>query len=772
MAKFYPECVNLIIDSNMQFYPKCGAKLPSTPPEVQQQVARPSAAQQPVYPTYIPPARLSALSSSSWQNWILLLVLLGVAALWIYPVSASAATDWFDKGNSFRDAGRYDEALAAYNKAIELDPNLVYAWNNKGNSLNDLGRYDEALAAYNKVLELDSNDEYAWTGKGDTLYFLRRDQEALDAFNKALSIDPSFKYAWSSKGTLLHDLGRYQEALDAYNSALSSDPNFENAWTGRGNALNSLGRYQEALDAYNKALSIDSNDEYAWNGEGTALYDLGRYQEALDAYNKALSINPNFAAAQNHKNILLNKIGTTPTPYPTSKSLPPSDSFNPMIIYGIILLLCIGGGGYYILHSRKSGSPPSQDIDIPAQNPSYPMYIPPVSSSPFAPTVTAAKGIPLDNLPPEVMDKLIKLSQNISRPVLVIDSHREIPTIIEKQSAHFHDLAVDIMIPEYNGQTEYKSYQIAAELKKVGFNGVGKYHRNNGDWTNTAHGDIRGEPPADNTYYALKDKHGNTNHYGKPDTWELWNISTDQKHSKYVEEETWKKWFKERQTDTIQSIPIPTPTPPPQIPVTPMTQSPATATTGGKLNTAVKWIAICCGGAILLVIVASIVASSVYGTPGYSSSSSSSSRSTLTSYTPQDRIIGVWSCDANNRERFRFNTDGTFVSSFMSEEQETRVYHGTWKRTSDNEYYVDSLGAGFWWKYDPTRNSISEMDQGRAYTTCSPYQGDVMAETYSQKTSTSSGTTSGSGQTTSGDCKPGSALCQARYINEHGWVGL
>jgi tetratricopeptide (TPR) repeat protein len=93
--------------------------------------------------------RLSVLSSSSWQYWVLLLVLLGAAVLLISPVSASAATDWFDKGHSYYNAGRYDDALAAYNKALELDPNDEYAWTSKGNTLKFLGRYQEALDAFN-----------------------------------------------------------------------------------------------------------------------------------------------------------------------------------------------------------------------------------------------------------------------------------------------------------------------------------------------------------------------------------------------------------------------------------------------------------------------------------------------------------------------------------------------------------------------------------------------------------------------------------------------
>jgi len=57
MAKFCTECANPIIDGNMQFCSKCGAKLPITSPEVQTPAARPNAVQQPAQPSYdIPPA--------------------------------------------------------------------------------------------------------------------------------------------------------------------------------------------------------------------------------------------------------------------------------------------------------------------------------------------------------------------------------------------------------------------------------------------------------------------------------------------------------------------------------------------------------------------------------------------------------------------------------------------------------------------------------------------------------------------------------------------
>lgn len=64
-------------------------------------------------------------------------------------------TAWFNKGSTLMGLGHFDEALAAYDKATDINPNLVEAWTNKGVILGILERYDESLAAVNKALELE-----------------------------------------------------------------------------------------------------------------------------------------------------------------------------------------------------------------------------------------------------------------------------------------------------------------------------------------------------------------------------------------------------------------------------------------------------------------------------------------------------------------------------------------------------------------------------------------------------------------------------------------
>ena len=61
---------------------------------------------------------------------------------------------WLDRGNVFFDLKRYDEAFAAYDKALSLKPDLEGAWLGRGNVFFELKRYDEAFAAYDKALLL------------------------------------------------------------------------------------------------------------------------------------------------------------------------------------------------------------------------------------------------------------------------------------------------------------------------------------------------------------------------------------------------------------------------------------------------------------------------------------------------------------------------------------------------------------------------------------------------------------------------------------------
>jgi len=83
------------------------------------------------------------------------------------------------------------EAEEAFQKAVNLDPQYVYAWNNMGNVFGNQGRYKEAEKAYRKALALDPFDPVPLTNlSGTCLFHLNQQDEGITLLLQGLSIGP------------------------------------------------------------------------------------------------------------------------------------------------------------------------------------------------------------------------------------------------------------------------------------------------------------------------------------------------------------------------------------------------------------------------------------------------------------------------------------------------------------------------------------------------------------------------------------------------------
>jgi serine/threonine protein kinase len=265
-----------------------------------------------------------------------------ITALNMFP-SQKTAEQWLNEGNMLQDSGQYEEALVAYeralqldakyvdaydalgdacsslnryqealdafNRAIQLDPTFAHAFEGKGNILYNWQRYQEALVAYERALQLDSSSMSAYCGKGDALYYLNRYQEALLSYERASQLEPTYAATHNGKSWTLFHLKRYDEALIAAEHAIRLDASSSSAYNGKGNALFKLKRYQEALVAYEHAIQLGSDSDlvYAFDGKGQVLWKMNHFDEAILAFDRALEIHPTYASAHNGRgNVLFN----------------------------------------------------------------------------------------------------------------------------------------------------------------------------------------------------------------------------------------------------------------------------------------------------------------------------------------------------------------------------------------------------------------------------------------------------------------------------------
>jgi tetratricopeptide (TPR) repeat protein len=210
---------------------------------------------------------------------------------------------WYLLGAILNLAGRNDEAIAAYQRAIQLDPKDAYSHNGLGNVYSDLGNYDEAIAAYQRAIELGRLNDHelavVHNGLGNVYRALGNYDEAIAAYQRAIQLDPKYASPHNGLGNVYSDLGNYDEAIAAYQRAIQLDPKFAYPHNGLGNVYRALGNYDDAIAAYQRAIQLDPKFAYPHNGLGNVYYALGNYDEAIAAYQRAVQLDPKFAYPHN-----------------------------------------------------------------------------------------------------------------------------------------------------------------------------------------------------------------------------------------------------------------------------------------------------------------------------------------------------------------------------------------------------------------------------------------------------------------------------------------
>ena len=98
-----------------------------------------------------------------------------------------------NKGLALSDLNKNDEAIKAYDKAIEINPQDSNAWDNKGNALYDLNKTDEAIKAYNKAIEINPQNSIAWYNRASTYSFINNKDQVIFNLKKAVELDGSLK---------------------------------------------------------------------------------------------------------------------------------------------------------------------------------------------------------------------------------------------------------------------------------------------------------------------------------------------------------------------------------------------------------------------------------------------------------------------------------------------------------------------------------------------------------------------------------------------------
>jgi CHAT domain-containing protein/Flp pilus assembly protein TadD len=254
------------------------------------------------------------------------------------------AEAWCDRGNEQYEQSNFQEALAFYERSIELNYNQPEMWKKRGLVLQKLGDYPGAIdsnnrastlyrylanpesasvpqstevffnlsdikPSYDKALEFKPDDGKVWFDRGYEQDMKGDFEGAIASYEKALEVKPDQYEPWFNYGCTLYKLGRLEDAIASFDKALEIKPDLHDAWGIRGNALRNLGRFEDAIASFDEALKFKPDYDEAWSIRGHVLYNLGRLEDAIASWDKALEIEPDYHDAWNNRGSALYKLG-------------------------------------------------------------------------------------------------------------------------------------------------------------------------------------------------------------------------------------------------------------------------------------------------------------------------------------------------------------------------------------------------------------------------------------------------------------------------------
>src|SRR5262245_15528238 len=121
-------------------------------------------------------------------------------------------------------AGRYDEAVAHYDRAVALRPDYAPALNNKGTALRAAGHTDAAVAAYERALVARADYPEAQYNLANALTDAGRSADAVAHFERALESLPASADVHNNLGIALVGQGRIDDAIAQFREAVRADP--------------------------------------------------------------------------------------------------------------------------------------------------------------------------------------------------------------------------------------------------------------------------------------------------------------------------------------------------------------------------------------------------------------------------------------------------------------------------------------------------------------------------------------------------------------------
>ncbi len=204
----------------------------------------------------------------------------------------------------YRMRGDYARAEESYGQAAKLQPRSFDPQYYHGLMLHLLDRVAEAVQAYLRALAIRPDDFRANLNLATAYYQLDENALALPYAVRAVEIEPREGSARFNLGAVYAAMGRHREAVQEYQQAAELLDLTPPLLMNLAESLGKLERYEEMLNALAQVNRV-SPTAASHERTGFAQFKMGRYDEALASFDAALALDRDYFPALNGRGVCL-----------------------------------------------------------------------------------------------------------------------------------------------------------------------------------------------------------------------------------------------------------------------------------------------------------------------------------------------------------------------------------------------------------------------------------------------------------------------------------
>jgi tetratricopeptide (TPR) repeat protein len=207
----------------------------------------------------------------------------------------------YNRAVGYGKIDEYDRSIADFTTYLRLDLKSPETYLARGRSYRSKGDTERALADFNEYLRRKPDDATGYLERGLTYQEKREFPRAIAEFERMLKLNSQSDAAQAAIGKALSEQGEDKKAIARFDEAIKINPGSADHYVARGDLHAKLKDIDSALADYQKASRADPANAAAASNVGWALAEKGDHAQAIEFHSQAVRLDPDNADHYNNR---------------------------------------------------------------------------------------------------------------------------------------------------------------------------------------------------------------------------------------------------------------------------------------------------------------------------------------------------------------------------------------------------------------------------------------------------------------------------------------